>query len=79
MAKNFIDMMVGYKRLDPYPLTNDQVFASLDEAKTFAAGATSYVGQTFSVIIDGEPIVHVVKSDKSIEPAGSAEKVWLGI
>lgn len=71
MAKGFITLPVGYQRVDAEPLTNDQVFQSLEEAQAFANGTSdkgdiAYPGQVISVLIGGIMKCCVIQPDRSI-------------
>lgn len=80
MAKGFITLPVGYQRVDAEPLTNDQVFQSLEEAQAFANGTSdkgniAYAGQVISVLMGGTMKCCVIQSDKSISVMDS-DKSW---
>lgn len=71
--KAYITLPVGYTRVDNGPLLEDQVFNSIEDATAFANGPTSYIGQIFSVIVDGKPIIYMIGSNKAIKKISMSE------
>lgn len=80
MAKGYVTIPVGYKRMDAEPLLDDEVFESIGEAETFASGTTAYGGKIISVLVDGLYRPYLCQPDGTLTPVaaegGQAGGCW---
>lgn len=53
-SKNLLVAVKAFARGNPLPLDKDEVWGSLDEAKTYAKSSTAYAGQTIKALVNGE-------------------------
>ena len=76
MAKDFVTLPIGYKRVDNQPLMSDQVFTELSLAQKFAKDdPTAYVGQILSVVTNEGSTVYFIDSNKTLIPMATADNI----